>query len=182
MLFAPSSYPISHPAHPEFALGALTEFGEVYWNDDFLAHPHAYHLTPQHPAVQQVVRDETREAERRKRAYRQHMPDLQLRDKTVIVVDDGVATGATMKAAIASLRRLAVARLVVAVPVGSPQTLKELARLADEVVCPAAPSHFQAVGQAYEHFGQTEDDEVLEVMRRQAMWQQQQRATQQEQG
>ena len=104
------------------------------------------------------------------------MPDLQLSGRTVIVVDDGIATGATMKAAIASLKRLGVAKVVVAVPVGSPQTVKELARLADEVVCPAAPSHFQAVGQFYEHFGQTEDEEVLDVMARQAERQQRQQA------
>ena len=108
------------------------------------------------------------------------MPDLQLQHKTVIVVDDGIATGATMKAAIASLKRLHVAKVVVAVPVGSPRTVKELARLADEVVCPVAPSHFQAVGQFYEHFEQTEDEEVLEVMRRQATLQQQRLQQQQQ--
>lgn len=154
-------------------MGALTEFGEVYWNDDFFTHPQRYHLTPHHPSVQQVVQSEMREAERRKLAYRPNMADLQLSGRTVIVVDDGVATGATMKAAIASLKRLGVQRVVVAVPVGSPRTLRELGRLADEVVCPAAPSHFQAVGQFYEHFGQTEDAEVVDVMRRQAGRQQQ---------
>ena len=173
--------PVSHPAHPEFALGALTEFGEIYWNDDFLSKPHAYGLTPTHPAVQQVVAAEQREAARRKLAYRPGMPDLALAGRTAIVVDDGIATGATMKAAVASLRRLGVARVVVAVPVGSPGTLREVGRLADEVVCPAAPSHFQAVGQFFEHFGQTDDEEVLEVMRRQARQQQQKLEQQQQQ-
>ena len=157
----------SHPTHPEFALGALTEFGDVVWNEDFLAHPDRYNLTPDSASVQQIVRDETREAARRKLAYRATLPNPQLQHKTVVVVDDGVATGATMRAAIASLRALGAARVVVAVPVGSPRTLRELGRLADCVLCPAAPSHFTAVGQFYEHFEQVEDAEVVEVMRRQ---------------
>ena len=167
----------SHPTHPEFALGALTDSGDVVWNDDFLVHPDRYNLTPDNPSVQQIVRDETREAARRKLAYRAHTPELQLQHRTVVVVDDGVATGATMRAAIGSLRALGAERVVVAVPVGSPRTLRELGRLADRVVCPAAPSHFTAVAQFYEHFEQVEDAEVVEVMTRQAQKRQEQRAT-----
>jgi len=159
---------IGHPSHPEFALGALTEFGEVYWNPEFESHPSQYGITPQSATVQRVVEAERSEAERRKRVFRGHMPGLQLEGKTVIIVDDGIATGATMKAAIISLRRLGAKRIVVAVPVGSPRTVKELQSLADEVVCLAQPYYFQAVGQFYHHFDQTEDSEVIQIMREEA--------------
>jgi putative phosphoribosyl transferase len=85
---------VRHPLHPELALGALTEFGEVYWNPEFESHPQRYGLSPQSRAVQRVVEAEKKEAERRKRVYRGHMPGLQLQGKTVILVDDGVAVSA----------------------------------------------------------------------------------------
>ena len=105
---------------------------------------------------------------RREQAYRDGRPPPELRGRVVILVDDGLATGATMRAAVAALRQLGAARIVVAVPVGAADTCRELEEEVDETVCAMAPEWLQAVGQFYEDFSQTSDDEVRELLARAA--------------
>ena len=115
--------------------------------------------------LQRVLTAETAELERRERAYRQERPPLQLEGRTAILVDDGLATGSTMRAAIASLRAQRARRVLVAVPVAPPDTCRELERETDGVVCLATPQPFLAVGQWYEEFSAPSDDEIRELLR-----------------
>lgn len=117
-------------------------------------------------AVFAEVRDrELAELRRRDAAYRAGRPPVEVAGRTVVLVDDGLATGATARAALQVLTRRRPARIVVAVPVGSPAAVRELSDLADEVVCLHAPSSLGSVGRAYTHFGQTSDEEVRRVLR-----------------
>jgi predicted phosphoribosyltransferase len=116
------------------------------------------------------LRDETalqiEEIRRREAAYRRGRPAMALKDRTVIVVDDGVATGASTRAALRAVRRRGPARTVLAVPVASPETLRTLAAEADDVVCLETPEDFRAVGQFYEDFEQTADEQVIDLLDR----------------
>ncbi len=115
--------------------------------------------------IERVAQREGQELERRTRLYRGDRPEPDLAGKVVIVVDDGLATGSTMRAAVAAIRRRAPARIVVAVPVGAPATCQELASEADDVVCLRMPHRFFAVGQWYRDFSATTDDEVAQAVR-----------------
>jgi len=119
-------------------------------------------------AIEAVTARETTELQRREQIYREGRPAPELRDKIVILVDDGLATGATMRAAVRALRQCGAAKIVMAVPVGPSDTCDELAREADEAVCLSTPPFFQAVGQYYEDFSQTSDDDVRELLARTA--------------
>jgi putative phosphoribosyl transferase len=121
------------------------------------------------PLLEAVTARERRELERRELAYRGGRPRPMLSGKTVILVDDGLATGATMRAAVRALRQGGVARLVVAVPVGAPEACAEFEDEVDETICAIAPPCFQAVGQFYEDFSQTTDGEVRELLARAAV-------------
>jgi predicted phosphoribosyltransferase len=114
--------------------------------------------------IDAVVSWETEELERRERLYRGDRPPPDVRGKTVILVDDGLATGSTMLAAVRALRQQGPARIVVAVPVASPDTCELLKAYVDEVVCAATPEPFYAVGHWYEDFSQTTDEEVKELL------------------
>jgi putative phosphoribosyl transferase len=116
--------------------------------------------------IDAVANRERAELDRRARAYRADEPEPNVRDQNVIVVDDGLATGATMRAGIAALRQSSPASVVAAVPVGPSDSVRELAAAADEVVCPATPEPFAAIGQWYVDFAQVSDDEVRELLRR----------------
>ena len=143
------------PGHPELAMGAIASGGVTVLNDAILA------ARPVDPAaMDRAVEAEGEELDRRERAYRGDRPPADLMDKTVIVVDDGAATGATMRAALTAIARSAPARLVAAVPVAPVSVCAELAMLADEVVCAASPTDFSAVGAHYDRFDQTSDGEV----------------------
>jgi predicted phosphoribosyltransferase len=109
---------------------------------------------------------EWRELERRERAYRNSRPPLELRDRVILLVDDGLATGSTMKAAVRAVRAHGPSRVLVAVPVGAPDTCRELEQDADEIVCAREPDPFVAVGQWYHDFSQTTDEEVRELLNR----------------
>lgn len=148
------------PGHPEFAMGAIASGGVRVMSDDVVR---MYGVSAD--AIEQVARAEQAELDRREREYRQQHPAVDLHGKTVILVDDGLATGSTMRAAVAAVRRLGPARVVVAAPVGAPSTCREFSAIADEVVCARTPEPFSAVGLWYADFSQTSDDEVRALLR-----------------
>jgi putative phosphoribosyl transferase len=147
------------PGFEELAAGAIASGGVRVLNEDVMRSiPHA------DEAIDAVTIRETAELERREQIYREGRPAPQLRDRIVILVDDGLATGATMRAAIEALRQSGAAKIVVAVPVGPQDTCRELEEEADETICLSTPEFFQAVGQYYEDFSQTSDEDVRELL------------------
>ena len=147
------------PWQPELAMGAIASGGAIVLNEDVLRHS-----AGGEDMLEQVKRRELAELERRERTFRGARPPLAVRGRTAIVVDDGLATGATMEAAVLALRTLGAARVVVAVPVASVEARQRIAALADEVVCLEAPRYFSAVGQWYRDFDQTSDAEVSQLL------------------
>jgi len=147
------------PGFEELAAGAIASGGVRVLNEEVMrAIPYA------EEAIEAVTVRETAELERREQIYREGRPSPELRDRTVILVDDGLATGATMRAAVKALRQRGVAKIVVAVPVGPPDTCREIEQEADETICLSTPPFFQAVGQYYEDFSQTSDEDVRELL------------------
>jgi putative phosphoribosyl transferase len=149
------------PAHPELAIGAIASGGVRIVDQAALRR---FGVTDQQLAA--VAATEERELERRERQYRDAMPSPDVSGKTVILIDDGLATGATMAAAATALRAQHPARLVVAVPVAAAETCEAFQDLVDEVVCGATPEPFYAVGLWYEDFSQTSDAEVRDLLAR----------------
>ena len=147
------------PHNEEYAIGAIGSGGVRVLQPGV---PGLMGVTQEQ--VERIAARELAELERRERLYRGGRPPPRLAGRCVILVDDGIATGASMLAAVQVVRRQQVARLVVAAPVGAPDTVARLAREADEVVCPLAPPRFHAVGQYYRTFGQTEDEEVQDLL------------------
>ena len=151
------------PGFEELAAGAIASGGVRVLNQDVVrAIPYA------EEAIEAVTARETTELQRREKIYRGGRPAPELHNQIVILVDDGLATGATMRAAVKALRQHDAAKIVVAVPVGPPDTCEEIAQEADEAICLSAPPFFQAVGQYYEDFSQTSDDDVRELLARAA--------------
>jgi predicted phosphoribosyltransferase len=151
------------PGHEELAMGAIASGGVRVMNPDVVV---ALNIAPD--VVEAVAAMEQQELERREREYRDGRPPSKVRGATVILVDDGLATGSTMKAAARALRQQAPARIVVAVPVAPPETCDELRQEADQVVCAATPEPFFGVGLWYGDFHQTTDDEVRDLLARAA--------------
>src|SRR5213592_2967240 len=152
------------PGFEELAAGAIASGGVRVLNEDVVrALPNADQL------IESVTEKETVELERREQTYRDGRPAPELRGRIVILVDDGLATGATMRAAVAALRQRDVAKIIVAAPVGAPETCREFEHEVDEIICAMAPEYFQAVGQYYEDFSQTSDEEVRELLARAAV-------------
>jgi predicted phosphoribosyltransferase len=149
------------PGHEELAMGAIATGGVRVLNDQIVQR-----LRIPEYIVDAVAAREQPELRRRERLYRGGRPPPQVRGRTVILVDDGLATGATMRAAIMALRQLQPARIVVAIPTGSPETCEELKAEVDEVVCAITPDPFLAVGHWYEDFSQTTDEEVRDLLAR----------------
>lgn len=148
------------PGHEELAMGAIASGGARVMNAALVRQ-----LGISEASIEHVARIEHEELTRRERAFRGTGPPLDVTDRTVIVVDDGVATGATMRSAVASLKQAGAKRVVVAVPVAAVDAERLLRREADEVVCLGTPEPFLSVGQWYEEFGQTNDDEVRAALR-----------------
>ena len=148
------------PGREEVAMGAIASGGVVVLNDDVVR---GLGISPE--VIQQVAEREGRELVRREQAYREGRPMPDLTGRTVILVDDGLATGASMRAAIQALRQLKPGRIVVAVPAAPESTCTELSEVVDEVVCATTPSPFFAVGQSYWNFDQTTDEEVRDLLR-----------------
>src|SRR5437762_959317 len=148
------------PGHEELAMGAIATGGVRVLNEDLVEH-----LLIPPGVIDSVAADELRELERREHAYRGNRPEPEVRGKTVILVDDGLATGSTMRAAAAALRQQSPARIVVAVPVSASQTCDEYRMGVDEIVCAITPEPFYGVGQWYNDFSQTTDEEVRDLLK-----------------
>jgi putative phosphoribosyl transferase len=148
---------LGFPGHEEFAMGAIASGGVRVMNP-----MPGMDVAPE--AVAAVVAREQDELVRREHLYRGDRPAVGIRGRIVIVVDDGLATGSTMRAAVTSIRQQHPAHLVVAVPVGAEETCRQLHAEADEVICAATPYPFRAVGLWYESFPQASDDEVHELL------------------
>jgi putative phosphoribosyl transferase len=149
------------PGRPELAMGAIASGGIRVLNDDVVQ----WYGVPQE-TIERVASAEQAELTRRERAYRDNHLPPDLQGRTVVLVDDGLATGSTMKAAVQAVRAERPVHIVVAVPVGAPDTCRELAAVADEVVCARTPQPFSAVGLWYRDFSQTTDEEVRDLLHR----------------
>jgi putative phosphoribosyl transferase len=151
------------PGQEELAMGAIAPGGVRFLNADVVEYAG---VTDQQ--IDRVAAIEQRELERRQRAYRGEAPPLDLARRTVILVDDGLATGATMRAAVAAARQSGASRVVVAVPVAPAETCQKLAQEADEVICLMTPQPFWSIGQWYDDFSQVSDQEVRDLLQRSA--------------
>jgi putative phosphoribosyl transferase len=151
------------PGHEELAMGALASGNVRVLNDDVVNRLHI----PE-KVIDAVAAQERRELERRERLYRNDRPPVSVQGRTVILIDDGLATGSTMRAAVSALRRQNPAALVVAVPVAAPETCQEFKSEVDEIICAYTPEPFYAVGLWYEDFSQTSDEEVRGLLARAA--------------
>ena len=148
------------PGNPELAVGAVGETGEIFLNKNLLR---------QWGGPVDIKSEKERQmASIRQRSwkFRQFRPKIPLFGRVVILTDDGIATGATVQAALWSVRQEGPEKIIVALPVGPPSSLRQLADDADEVICLRAPGDFQALSQFYAHFGQVDDDEVLEILKK----------------
>lgn len=151
------------PGHRELAMGAIASGGVRVLNQDVID---AYRI-PQR-AIDAVAREEEAELTRREREYREGNPAPTLEGRTVILVDDGLATGSTMKAAVQAVRQHRPARVIVAVPVGASSTCDEFSDVTDETICARTPEPFLTVGQWYDDFSQTSDEEVRALLEERA--------------
>src|SRR5579864_6157056 len=147
------------PGHRELAMGAIASGAVRVLNPEVVQA-----LRISEPMIDAVADQEQKELERQQRAYRGDVPFPDLPGRTVIVVDDGLATGSTMRAAVRALRQLQPAQIVVAAPVAAAETCRSLAKEADEVVCVSTPESFHAVSMWYEEFSQTTDEEVWHLL------------------
>lgn len=147
------------PGHEELAMGAIAT-GGVYVVNEHVVHM----LAIPDSVIEEVAEREQKELERREQLYRDDLPPPDVRDRTIILVDDGLATGSTMRAAVAALRKQHPARIVVAVPVAAPVVRDEFKAEVDEIVCTSTPEPFFGVGYWYEDFSQTSDEEVHDLL------------------
>ncbi len=149
------------PGHEELAMGAIAMGGCSILNDDII---HDLKILP--AALTRVTQEEEKELERRVALYRGAQPFPDLQNHLVILVDDGIATGATMRAAVIALKRNNPAKLIIAVPVAEKSMCATLSNMVDELICPLRPLDFHAVGAWYENFGQTSDEEVRTLLKK----------------
>lgn len=150
---------IGAPMNKEFAIGAITETGLGIFDEETIVR---LHISKGY--IQEEVEKEKNIAKHRLEVYRKGRPPRNFKKKCIIIVDDGLATGATMKAAIQSIRAAGASKIIVAIPVAPPDTLEEIGAQVDEIICLDAPLFFQTVGQFYKDFTPTEDEEVISLM------------------
>jgi putative phosphoribosyl transferase len=151
------------PGNPELAIGAVSESGRIS-----IQHDIAGRVGADEDYIEREMNRQFAEIEVRRQRYRQVLPKVSLEGRTVILVDDGVATGATMEAALWAARDEGPKEVIVAVPVGAQDAIEGLQREADDVVCPYVPPYFQAIAQFYADFRQVGDEEVIEILRAQS--------------
>ncbi len=152
---------IGAPGNPEFAIGAITETGEGVFDEMTVG---AYGITESY--LQNEIEKEKVEAGRRLKLYRGSRSPFDLKNKTAIIVDDGLATGLTMRAAIKSVEKMGAAKIIVATPITSPEAAELIKKEVHEIIYLEAPAFFGAVGSFYEEFGQTTDDEVINLIKK----------------
>jgi predicted phosphoribosyltransferase len=157
------THKLGAPGNPELAIGAITEDGKIFLNEML-----AGRMDAESVYLKQEKERQLAVIKRRVEQYRKILAKAPLKDSIVIITDDGVATGATMKAALWAARRERPKMLIAALPVGPQDTVRELSQDADEVVCLRSPSFFGAIGQFYLDFSQVEDEEVLEILKKEA--------------
>ncbi len=150
---------IGAPANPEYAIGAITETGEGIFNEKEIEDIDKEWLKKE-------IEKEVKEAQRRLKTYRGGKPPIDLKNKIVILIDDGIATGLTLLAAIKSVKKQNPEKIIVAAPVGAKDSVAIIKKEVNEVVCLYAPTFFGAVGSFYEEFGQTSDEEVIQILSR----------------
>jgi predicted phosphoribosyltransferase len=151
---------VGAPDNPELAIGAVAEDGTIILDNSLVSYlgvPDSY--------IREESARQRGEIKRRLKVYRPNEPSPNVKGLDVILVDDGIATGSTMKAALASVKNQGAKTVTVAVPVGPPSTIEELKKQADIVICLKTPEYFQAIGQFYLDFNQTSDEEVIELLR-----------------
>lgn len=147
------------PGHEELAMGAIASGGAHVVNQSIIQR-----IGVPQEQVDQVVNDEEKELERRSRKYRGDKPFPKLKDHSVVLIDDGLATGATMRAAVSAVRQYNPREIVVAAPVAPPDAIETLKQAADDVVCPFTPSNFMGISQWYQQFEQLSDEQVTELL------------------
>lgn len=147
------------PHNEEFAMGAIASGGTVVFNDEIIEGLYISEHT-----IKLAIQSQKEELQRRETLYRSSRPFPNIVGKTIILVDDGIATGASMRAAISALNKLKPARIIVAIPVAAATTYAEIAGLVDQVICPLQPIQFDAVGEWYLDFPQTTDTEVIDLL------------------
>lgn len=148
------------PGQPELAMGAIAMGGKPIFNKDIIRQLHV-----SENAINAVIENEKKELQRRNLVYRDNRPLPDIKDKMIILVDDGIATGATMRAAIKALKDLHAKQIVVAVPVADQQLCEDMQMEVDDLICLLRPTHLVAVGAWYEDFSQTEDEEVFALLK-----------------
>lgn len=149
------------PYNPEFGLGAIASYGAKFIDEHTVA---ALHVDSE--VLQRIEQREREELERRQIVYRDDLPCPRVAGRTVILVDDGIATGGTARAAIRAVRSLNPQRIVLAVPVAPPESVEELRSEVDDLVCPETPTPFGAISLCYAEFDQTSDEQVVELLRK----------------
>jgi len=150
---------IGAPFDPEMAIGAITEEGEVILDERF----RSWELNEAH--LKRILEEEKKEIQRRLALYRGGLPPLELKDRVLVLTDDGIATGSTMKAAVLSARAKSPKEVIIAVPVASPEAVSLLEPLVSEILVLDIPPYFMAVGQFYQDFTQTSDETVCQLLR-----------------
>jgi len=150
---------IGSPWNPELAVGAVADDGEIILDHDLV---NTLGISPDY--LKSESERQIQEIRDRANKYRGNRPPPVLDGKTVVIVDDGIATGSTIRAAIQSVKKRKAATIIVAAPVGSPQAISDLSKIADRVVCLSAPEYFDAVGSFYDNFEQVDDDTVREIL------------------